>query len=630
MCGIAGLIGARTEDLQTSINNMINCMLYRGPDDSGSKIFETPNVALGHLRLSIIDLSDMGAQPMATTDERYWIVFNGEIYNYLELRDELRALGIEFRSNSDTEVLLNAYVYWGVSCLERLNGMFAFAIWDKVEHMLFAARDRLGEKPFYYKQSKNGDEFLFASEIKSILTVDNAYREEDATLVDPFMTFGYVPGEETMCKGIKRLLPGHYLIFREKTLILKQYWDLCFSEQNTSTEEEHLKNLRNILEKSVDLRLRSDVPLGVFLSGGLDSSSIVAMLAPNVSSGLKTFSVAYDFGPQYNETPYARQVSTQYQTDHYELLISPQKFLDFIPNYVRYMDEPVTEAAAISLYYISKLAREHVIVCLSGEGADELFAGYDFYRYNLILEKIHTILNNYLANKMASTLKRIGRYQKLVKYLNMATLSLEDRYHGISSYDMNVKAGLYTVDFMKSALDGNEHINSFLESLFSRSRSWNPLNRMLYFDTKTWLVDDLLIKADRMSMANSVELRVPFLDHRVVEYAASMPTSYKMTLKNKKIALKKLMQKRLPSSIISRKKMGFPTPLVLMFKKELYNYAADQLLRNGSKLNQYFKAPEIARLLNDHKTGKADNHRILWQLIVLDEWMSQNSAKRNN
>lgn len=618
MCGIAGIINVNTPPGYAEIGAMIADIAYRGPDGTGQVCFDTEGVALGHRRLSILDLSEAGKQPMASRSGRLWVVYNGEIYNYLEIRKELEALGHTFHSSSDTEVLLQAYEQWGAGCLQRFMGMYAFAIWDREKRELFAARDRLGIKPFYYQETAYG--ILFASEIKSIFTVQTCLRNVDLSLIDAYMDFGYVPGEETLHKGIKRLLPGHALVWRDNRITVFSYWDCEFGAQCDKGIIACVAETKKLLQDSIALHLRSDVPLGVFLSGGLDSSAVVSMLLPGASCGLKTFSVAYDFGPDYDETCYAQEVATAFQTDHHEIRVTPQQFLDFIPHYIWHMDEPVTEAAAISLYYVSKLAREHVVVCLSGEGSDELFAGYDFYTYNLAIEKVQGLFGARPFQLLARLTGKVARFAKIRKYLELASSSFENRYRGISSYEQGKKSSLYSGGYAGCAAEGNTHLNTFIEGLFSRSRHWDPLSRMLYFDTKTWLVDDLLIKADRMSMATSIELRVPFLDHRLVEAAAIMPSYYKIHGTKTKFILKKALEGLLPKSILRRRKMGFPTPLKIMFRGELFDYAHETLLSQQAIGRGYFDRNQVERLLLDHHSGKAANHREIWQLLVLEEW----------
>ena len=618
MCGIAGIINKSNPPGPSEIGLMIADIGYRGPDGLGQICLNGDCIALGHRRLSILDLSEAGNQPMASTDGRFWLVYNGEIYNYLEVRKDLETLGHVFRSQSDTEVLLVAYMQWGAECLQHFMGMYAFAIWDRQRKELFAARDRLGIKPFFYRETPFG--IIFASEIKSILAVDARQHGVDVSLIDAYMEFGYVPGEDTLHVGVKRLLPGHTLTWRDSRTTVTEYWNFGFGELTSDGFSLCANKIKELLESSVALHLRSDVPLGVFLSGGLDSSAVVAMLSPGARSGLKTFSVAYDLGPKYDETPYARQVAAAFSTDHHEIRMSFGHFRDFVPRFIRHMDEPVADSAAISLYYVSKLAREHVVVCLSGEGSDELFAGYDFYKYNLLIEKAQGIIGTTLFRGMGHVAAKFARLGKLRKYLDMAGTSLEERYRGISTYEQSMKKQLYSQPFAMQAAEKNARISAFIEKLFVRSRDWDPLSRMLYFDTKTWLVDDLLVKADRMCMATSIELRVPFLDHRLVECAATLPSHFKIRNGKTKFILKKLFEGSLPPAILKRAKMGFPTPLELMFRGELFNYAHELLLSQEATNRGYFQRDQISRLLTDHRSGRAANHRQIWQLVVLEEW----------
>ncbi len=624
MCGIAGILSQEPNIDTDILKKMTSVIEYRGPDGAGHMVLENGTVGLAHRRLSILDTREIGGQPMVSTCGGYWIVFNGEIYNYIELKNQLSAAGYTFKTETDTEVLLVAYGHWGEDCLDHFIGMFSFAIWDMQKKILFAARDRLGIKPFYYRFDRN--RLLFASEIKSLHVAENSAPSVDPTLIDAYMGFGYVPGENTLFASVKRLLPGHKLTCRPgEAPRIAPYWSLDFTQDRSLGFGDHADSIDKLLQDSVALRLRSDVPLGVFLSGGLDSSAVVALLAPGAAKGLKTFSVSYDFGPAYDETPYAREVSQRFQTDHHEIRMTPQSFVDFIPDYIRHMDEPVTEAAAISLYYVSKLAREQVVVCLSGEGSDELFAGYDFYGYNLAIERLRNVFGSHFSGVLAKLGRRLSRSQKLHKYLKMAEVPLDERYKGISSYDDSAKDALYHPEFQATAAHGNSELESFIEGLFKTSRNWDPLSRMLYFDTRTWLVDDLLIKADRMSMATSIELRVPFLDHRLVEYAATLPSEYKLKGRKPKYILKKILENRIPQTIINRKKMGFPTPLEMMFRGDLYDYARDTLLSAKALQRGYFSGEIVAQLLDDHKQGKVDRHREIWQLLVLEEWHLQHN-----
>lgn len=619
MCGIAGIKGFSQEALACITERMGAAFPWRGPDDTGTFVDREQGIGLAHRRLSILDTSRKGAQPMKSRDHRFVIVYNGEIYNYIEIRRELEKKGFQFFTGTDTEVVLAAFQAWGPDCLDRFNGMWAFAIYDLESRELFLARDRLGIKPLYYYAGVR-DVFYFASEVKGILAGLDQRPDFDPTGVDAYMSFGYVPGEQTLFKGINRLLPGHYLrIGPDNRMVMRKYWGLQFSATPDRGLAYYLEKGRALLNDAVDLRLRSDVPLGIFLSGGIDSSAVVGLLASRVTTPLKTFSVAYDLGKGFNETPHARKVARTFNTDHHEFFMNQDQFRSFIPEFVRYMDEPVTEAAGISLYHISKLAREHVTVVLSGEGADEIFAGYDFYRYMSHVDTWHRVVGAKFSRAVAGLLP-YGN--KLRKYMELGALPLEERYKGISTYEEGIKNELYTLDF-KGFLASNqsEERKAFTEALFLGTRGDDALNRMLYFDTKTWLVDDLLIKADRMSMAASLELRVPFLDYRLVEFAAAMPVKYKIHNGINKYLLKQMMKPVLPDSIIHRKKMGFPTPLKQMFQGGLADDARDLLTGSGCRVRDFFSPRVMERLLREHVEQKRDHHRILWQLVVLETWM---------
>ncbi len=630
MCGIAGLMKYNHGDIAADIKAMRDAFSYRGPDDKGDWIHHGRLVALGHRRLSILDPTSAGHQPMQDEDNGLTIVFNGEIYNYLEIREDLRSKGCQFKTGTDTEVILKAFAQWGHDCLRHFNGMFAFAIWQEKEQCLFIARDRLGIKPLYYFENNQG--FYFASEIKAIRAVLPGSPAVQHELIDSYMSFGYVPGENTLLKGVKRLLPGHCMfkgVWNSEVVSPKKYWDLHFADNEDRGEGYYLENARLLLDSAIDLRLRSDVPLGIFLSGGLDSSAVVGLLAPRVNEPLKTFSVAYNFGSQFNEMPYARQVAKQFNTDHHEIFITPDDFRDFIPQFIHLMDEPVTESAAISLYFVSKLAKEQVTVVLSGEGADEIFTGYDLYKYMVVLEKYFRIGGKAITGLLAG----LGNFllppgNKLAKYLILGALPLEQRYKGISTYEERYKKRLYNDAFFAACREQkNDAVKSFLTGLFEQTKNNDVLSRMLYFDTKTWLVDDLLIKADRMSMAASLELRVPFLDYRLVEFAATMPSHYKIRNGQGKYLLKKMMEDVLPKEIVYRKKMGFPTPLKMMFEGDLYGYAQDVLLSVSAKILAYFSRERVQEILYEHKSKKMDHHRLIWQLIVLEHWLSGNQGK---
>ncbi|MGJ8682408.1 asparagine synthase (glutamine-hydrolyzing) [Paraglaciecola sp.] len=624
MCGILGTLNYSNLVDSKRLQSMRDTMPYRGPDDNGIWVSDDSYCGLAHLRLSILDPTPAGHQPRIEATQRFVISYNGEVFNYLEIRAELELKGYTFETGTDTEVILQAYVEYGENCLHKFNGMFAIAIYDTQTKQLFLARDRLGIKPVYYYQSQN--EFIFASETKAILRGLDTKPELNMQLIDSFMSFGYIPGENTLHQGIKRLMPGHYALINGDDVKITEYWDLKFNNQNDKGFDFYVDESKKLLESAIDLRLRSDVPLGIFLSGGIDSSAVVGLLADKVKEPLKTFSIGYDFGKNFDETPYAQMIADKFQTDHHEIKITPTQFKEFIPEYIALMDEPVTEAAAISLFFVAKLAKEKVTVALSGEGSDEIFAGYDLYQYMNVLEKYRNVVGQSGANFFAGVSNKVlGESHKVSKYLNMATQPIEKRYKGMSTYPDHQKEALYKPEF-KGLIEQPEQVSSraFSKQLFEKTKGEDQLNKMLYFDTKTWLVDDLLIKADRMSMAASLELRVPFLDYRLVEFAATIPSHHKIKKGEGKYPLKKMMEGILPKEIIYRKKMGFPTPLKLMFQNELRDYAESLLLSEDTKLNQFFKKERIEQLIQEHNADKYDHHKTLWQLVVLEEWLRKN------
>jgi len=630
MCGILGIKSTASAVRNNRLSEMRDTMPYRGPDSHGLWFDEEEMIGLAHLRLSILDPTPAGHQPREETAHNCVISYNGEVYNYLEIREELETKGYTFETGSDTEVVLKAYIEYGHDCLKHFNGMFAIAIWGGNKKELFLARDRLGIKPLYYLQ--NDDEFIFASETKAILKGLDKKPALNVQLIDSYMSFGYIPGENTLHQGIKRLMPGHYAVLKcDETTIqeitITQYWDLKFNNNQDKGFDYYVDGSKKLLESAIDLRLRSDVPLGIFLSGGIDSSAVVGLLADKVKEPLKTFSIGYDFGKGFDETPYAQIIADKFKTDHHEIKITPAQFKEFIPEYIALMDEPVTEAAAISLFFVAKLAKEKVTVALSGEGSDEIFAGYDLYQYMNVLDKYRGVVGQTGSNFFAGIANKVfGKSHKVSKYLTMATLPIEKRYKGMSTYPDHEKEALYKSEF-KAEIEKENQVSSrdYTKSLFDKTKNEDALSKMLYFDTKTWLVDDLLIKADRMSMAASLELRVPFLDYRLVEFAATIPSKHKIKKGEGKYPLKKMMEGILPNDIIYRKKMGFPTPLKLMFQNELRSYAENLLLSDETKLLQFFKKTRIEQLIQEHNNDKFDHHKTLWQLVVLEEWLRKNS-----
>ncbi|MDB5047942.1 MAG: asparagine synthase [Fibrobacteres bacterium] len=614
MCGIAGIFNFRTRKPaeESLLTSMRDTMVHRGPDDGG--LFAEAELGLVHRRLSILDLSPRGHQPMSSHDGRYVTVFNGEIYNYLELKAAHFPGDRDFASHSDTEVLLAMYGKLGAGCLGHFNGMFAFAVWDKKDKTLFLARDRLGKKPLYYTLTADG--IAFASELKALLEIPGIDRSISEDHLQAYMAFGYIPGEDTLMKHIRKLAPGHFLrVDAGGKVETGSYWSLQFRPERDRGMAAYLPEFNNLLEDAIKLRLRSDVPLGIFLSGGLDSSTVVSMLSGN-GARLKTFSVAFDLGKEYDETAYARIVARHFGTEHHEIMLSQQEFQDSIPHYIRHMEEPITQASAIPLYHIAKLARKHVTVVLSGEGADEMLGGYDIYNYMRVIDRYRKIPRFVRKGLSRLLFKPLG-IRKLDKYDALADLPLERGYFGVDFRGREWMDRAFSEPF-RARMDP-----AWLDAFASRFHDpaiRDVLNKMLYFDTKTWLVDNLLTKADKMSMAPSLELRCPFLDFRLVEFCAALPVKYKIHGFSKKFILKKTMAGRLPPEILARKKVGFPTPLKTMFQGTMAGYASDVLESAAFRQRGIFDGKLVSTMLADHRNGKADYHRELWQMLVLEEW----------
>jgi asparagine synthase (glutamine-hydrolysing) len=613
MCGIAGIYNFRSgrPAVPSELRDMGAALAHRGPDDEG--FYEEGPLGLAHKRLTILDTSRRGRQPMFTEDGQLAITFNGEVYNFLELRADLEAQGHTFQTQTDTEVILRLYQVEGEAMLSRLNGMFAFAIWDRRTKCLFIARDRLGIKPLYYTLSADG--IAFASEIKALFAVSPEPPKVNLEMLDAYMSVGYVPTERTLFQGIEKLQPGWCMTVGQDGPRLRQYWDLAPSPEEMS-EEECVRRSIGLLRDSVRLQLRSDVPLGVFLSGGVDSSAVVALMHEMGIRDIRTFTVAYDFGPEFDETQYARQVAKKFGTIHREIFVKPEEFRDFIPSLVWHMDEPVTESAAISLYFVSKLAREDVTVVLSGEGSDEVFGGYPIYKYMAALERYRTLPSPLRQSMINPLLNRLGG--KWNKYTELSNQPLARRYTGVSFYETPAKDALYRPE-IKNLFNGSA-MPGLVGRYYDKTEGLDPLLRMMYLDVKSWLPDDLLIKADKMTMATSVELRVPFLDHRVVELGGRIPPRFRIKGWETKYILKRAMEPYLPKEILYRGKMGFPTPLARMFQGDLRGYVAEVLESDRFHDRGYFRPEAVRTLVREHAAGERDHHRVLWQLLVLEEW----------
>jgi len=621
MCGICGKLALEPGDTVSPalVKAMADTIRHRGPDDEG--YYVSGPVGLGFRRLSIIDLQS-GHQPLSNEDGSIWIVFNGEIYNYQELRSLLLSKGHVFRTQTDTEVIVHLYEEFGPECLQKLRGMFAFAIWDENFKTLFLARDRTGIKPLYYCLTKTA--LVFASEIKAILADPSVKREMAPEFIDRFLTFLYLPGEETLFKGIQKLAPGHSLVYRDGHTTTRQYWDLHFREPGPSHRRKDAeKDLANLLAETINLHMIADVPVGVLLSGGVDSTGVLGFAAKGSDKKISSFTIGFAGAEVADERPYARLASDTFGSQHHEMTISANDFAAFLPKYVWHMEEPVCEPPAIALYYVSKLARNSVKVLLSGEGGDEAFAGYQNYRNLVWLERIKSGLSplNAAAAKGLSFVDAIFPMPRVAEYVALMKDRFPDYYYSRTSNPHRTTGNrlgtVYSSEFLQ-AIDHEEALKP-VRTLQARVRGQNPLDAMLYIDTKTWLPDDLLIKADKMTMANSIELRVPLLDHKVLEFAASLPPSFKLRGTATKFILKKALTEKVPKQIRDRKKAGFPVPYDTWLRKDLKDLVWGVLTDRKTIGRGYFRKDAIEDLLRANSNG-SDYSKEVFSLLNLELW----------
>lgn len=616
MCGIAGIVSASGAVDEPTIHEMCQQIVHRGPDDEG--IFVKDGAGLGMRRLSIIDLAG-GHQPLFNEDGSVGIVFNGEVYNFPDLRPELEQQGHVFRTHSDTEVIVHLYEQYGAGCVEKLRGMFAFAIYDSNKRRLLLARDRLGKKPLHYALS-NG-RLLFASEMKSILAV----APELAAAIDQrallhYMLMGYIPDPETAFEKIRKLPPGHILEYENGHVSVRGYWDLPeFGTHEPESEEACLEELEYRLEEAVRIRLISDVPLGAMLSGGTDSSTVVALMARLGSAPVKTFSIGFRHA-DFNEAEHARVVAQKFGTDHHELILEPD-VVQTVEELTRSMEEPFGDSSMLPTYYVSRLARQHVTVALSGDGGDELFAGYERYRVHL-----HDRAIPYMpawAGKFYRT-----AVHPLVPYAipgrNLAysmSLPWQERYlEGVTIQPFLREMDLLTDDFQATAAGGMEPLQPF-RSCLEVAQAKDPLSRLLYLDTKTYLPGDILTKVDRMSMLTSLEARVPILDHKFVEWVVGLGAGWKMQKQSQKYIFRKLARRLgVPDSVLDRKKQGFGLPLVHWMRNELKDMVLGTLLDSRTLQRGYLNPAGVRRLLSEHFQKRRDHSPRIWRLMMFELW----------
>ena len=613
------MFGSEANVSASLMKAMADTMYHRGPDDEG--YYVSGPIGLGFRRLSIIDLQS-GHQPVPNEDGTIQIIFNGEIYNYQELRAFLLSKGHVFKTHSDTEVIVHLYEELGPECVKKLRGMFAFAIWDENTKTLFLARDRVGIKPLYYCVTDKA--LVFSSEIKAILADPSIDREIAPEMIDRFLTFLYVPGEETLLKGIRKLAPGHYLLVRDGKVAIEQYWDLRFAEPIPSRNLKDAEaDLLSLLTEAVGLHMIADVPVGILLSGGVDSTGVLSFAVDATDKEISSFTVGFAGGDVADERPYARLAAERFGTKHYEMTISSRDFAAFVPQYVWHMEEPVCEPPAIAMYYVSKLARNHVKVLLSGEGGDEAFAGYSNYRNLVWLERVKRGLSplNGAAARGLSFADSLFHMPRLAKYLPLMNEAFPNYYYSRTSnpyrYTGNGLGKVYSANFAR-AID-REHTLEPVRSLQAHVRGQNTLDAMLYIDTKTWLPDELLIKADKMTMANSVELRVPLLDHKVLEFAASLPPSFKLKGFTPKYILKKALSERIPKEIRNRKKTGFPVPYESWLRNDLKDVVWDVLTDRRTIERGYFGKDAVEKLIQANSNGENYSKEI-FSLLIFELW----------
>ena len=603
------------------LRKMSNSIYHRGPDDEGQYINE--NIGLGFRRLSIIGLTN-GHQPMTNQNNSLCIVFNGEIYNYLEQKKLLIQKGYSFKTDSDTEVILYLYEEYGENCLSFLRGMFAFAIWDNNKNQLFCARDRFGIKPFYYYI--DDEKFVFGSEIKAILQCSNIETTISMEALDSYFAFGYITSDLSIYNKIKKLPPAHSLTLKlspKPTFNIKRYWEIEFNPDYSKTEDYWADAIEENFAESVKLHMMSDVPLGAFLSGGIDSSSVVAMMAKHSTQPVKTFSIGFK-EQEFNELKYAREIAKKYGCEYHEEIVEPQS-INLLPKLVSAYDEPFADSSAIPTYHVSKLARKHVKVALSGDGGDELFAGYSGYTK---FKNIRSFPLNFRGSFMNKALwgnihKMIPQSMKGKGLMYFLSKNKEYAFAYQTAWTLDERAKLIFGMENKSSGSGPE---LFKETILRNNKNYDFISNLQYLDMKTYMVDDILTKVDRASMMNSLEVRVPFLDHKFAELTFKIPWNLKLKGNEKKYILKKSMNSYLPENILNHPKQGFGVPLSLWFKDDLKEYVNDKLLSHNPLLSNYLSKNYIKKIIENNRKGNRDFSSKIWSLIFFEEWLKQNKT----
>lgn len=606
MCGFVGFCDD-SKNKKKIIRDMADIIKHRGPDSDG--YYVDNNIALGFRRLSIIDL-DKGSQPIFNEDKDKVIVFNGEIYNYKEIREELKSKGHKFSTNTDTEVILHGYEEYKEDILNKLRGMFAFVIYDIKEKSLFGARDFYGIKPFYYYY--DNENFLFGSEIKSFLGSPNFKKELNKDMLSQYLTFQCSIGEDTFFKNTYKLLPGHYFIYKDKELEIKKYYEVKLEPNDDKSLEEWVSGIREVIDNSVLAHKVSDVEVGSFLSSGVDSSLIAKL-----SSVDKTFTVGYD-NKKYSEIDYAKEFSDKINVSNVSKKISKEEYFKEFSNVQYYMDEPLADASAVMLYFLSKTASKHVKVCLSGEGADEIFGGYNIYHEPYSVSWYNKI--PYFIRKCIGILVYPFRNYTGFNFLYRRSKKIEDRYIG-NAFIFEPNDAKKIVNFNY----GNKTYKDFTKPYYDKVSDLDVVTKMQYIDFNFWLIYDILLKADKMSMANSLEVRVPYLDREVIEYASKLPSKYKIVGNETKYAFRKVAKEELADKVADKKKLGFPVPIREWLKEDdVYQEVKNMFLESG----YFFKPKKIIKLLDVHKAGKRDNSRKIWTIYTFLVWYQEYFIKR--
>ena len=618
MCGICGIFDQSGNPInQTVLDRMTFIIRHRGPDGDGRYVDR--EVGLGHRRLSIIDLGG-GGQPIANEDGKLQIVFNGEIYNFIELRKELEAFGHIFKTKSDTEVIVHAYEQWGAGCVKRFNGMFAFAIWDARTREVLLARDHLGVKPLYYVQI--GNRLLFSSEIKALLQDPDCPRDVDLDALAELLTFRSVPSPKTLFKRIFKLPPGHLMVATRKGLKISRFWNWVPGKCRQGNETALVEEYQSLLEDAIRLQLRSDVPLGLFLSSGVDSGVLLAIMSRYGSAPVQTFTIGFEDGEKTNEVEAAGETARRFGAEHYSMTVTPEDYVRYFERYMMDLEEPVGHEAAPAWHFVSSITRGRVKVALAGQGADEPWAGYDRYK-GVRLSSLYSRLPKLITDDLARVIGRIpGRFERLKRGLvSLGEPDILTRFSKVYSFlSADMKAQLYK-GALKQRFETDHYGTRFaLAQLQSDVHNLDPLTQMLYIDTRANLPDDLLMVGDKTAMANSLEVRVPFLDYRLVEFVESLPVHLKLNRLTGKYLHKKACEKWLPKQVVYRKKKGFDNPIEKWFRVRMRSFVEDCLLGADSSMGRYFNQKYIRRILELDREGKEQYRRQIYLLLSLELW----------